>query len=225
MTEIKICGITNINDAMNAAECGADALGFIFYRKSPRYVAPETAREIIGKLPNNICKVGVFVDHDVDKIKEIVEFCGLDLIQLHGSESLQYCRQFPESRLIKAIAEQTPHLFEYSVSAILLDAHHPKLYGGTGKKSDWDLAVKIKENHTLILSGGLRLENIREALKTVSPDAVDINSGVELSPGRKDPEKVKKIIEIVKQTGSMAKGTVFKLETLNPELRTQNLRW
>ena len=218
MTEIKICGITNIDDAMNAAECGADALGFIFYRKSPRYITPEVAREIIRNLSHSVCKAGVFVDHDVDKIKEIVEFCGLDLIQLHGDESPQYCRQFPKSKLIKAIAEKTPQLFEYSVSAILLDAYHPKLYGGTGKKSDWDLAVKIKENHTLILSGGLRLENIREALKTVSPDAVDINSGVELSPGRKDPEKVKKIIEIVKQTESMAKGTVFKLETLNPEL-------
>ena len=210
MTEIKICGMTNIDDATNAAECGADALGFIFYRKSPRYITPEVAREIIRNLSHSVCKVGVFVDHDVDKIKEIVEFCGLDLIQLHGSESPQYCRQFPESSLIKAIAEQTPHLFEYPVGAILLDAYHPKLYGGTGKKSDWDLAVKIKENHALVLSGGLRLENIREALKTVLPDAVDINSGVELSPGRKDPEKVKKIIEIVKQTESMAKDTVFK---------------
>ncbi|MEA1935541.1 MAG: phosphoribosylanthranilate isomerase [Thermodesulfobacteriota bacterium] len=210
MTEIKICGMTNIGDATNAAECGADALGFIFYRKSPRYITPEVAREIIRNLSHSVCKVGVFVDHDVDKIKEIVEFCGLDLIQLHGSESPQYCRQFPKSKLIKAIAEKTPHLFEYSVSAILLDAYHPKLYGGTGEKSDWDLAVKIKENHTLILSGGLNPENIREALKNVSPDAVDINSGVELSPGRKDPEKVKKIIEIVKQTESMAKGTVFE---------------
>ena len=207
MTEIKICGMTNIDDAMNAVECGADALGFIFYRKSPRYIAPETAREIIGKLPNNICKVGVFVNHDAEGIKEIVEFCGLDLIQLHGDESPEYCRQFPESKLIKAITGQTPYLSDYPVSAILLDAHHPQLYGGTGKESDWELAVGIKENHTLILSGGLRLENIREALKIVSPDAVDINSGVELSPGKKDPEKVKKIIEIVRQTGGVAKVT------------------
>jgi phosphoribosylanthranilate isomerase len=214
VTEIKICGITNTNDAMNAVECGADALGFIFYRESPRYIAPETAREIIGKLPNNICKVGVFVNHDAEGIKEIVEFCGLDLIQLHGDESPEYCRQFPESKLIKAIAAKTPRLYEYPVSAILIDAYDPKLHGGTGKESDWNLAVKIKENHTLILSGGLRLENIREALKIVSPDAVDINSGVELSPGKKDPEKVGKIIEIVRQTESMAKGTVFEFKKL-----------
>ncbi|MCD6353837.1 MAG: phosphoribosylanthranilate isomerase [Proteobacteria bacterium] len=200
MTEIKICGMTNIDDAVNAAECGADALGFIFYRKSPRYIAPETAREIIDKLPYDVCKVGVFVNHGAEGIREIVEFCGLNLIQLHGDESPEYCRQFPKSRLIKAIAARTPRLSEYPVSAILIDAYNPKLYGGTGKKSNWDLAVKIKKNHTLILSGGLNPGNIREALKTVSPDAVDINSGVELSPGKKDPEKVKKIIEIVKQT-------------------------
>lgn len=211
MTEIKICGMTNTDDAMNAAECGADALGFIFYRKSPRYIAPETAREIIENLPQSLCKVGVFVNHDAKGIKEIVEFCGLDLIQLHGDESPEYCRQFPKSKLIKAIAAKTPRLSEYPVSAILIDAYDPKLYGGTGEKSDWDLAVKIKENHTLILSGGLNPENIREALKIVSPDAVDINSGVELSPGKKDPEKVKKIIEIVRQTGGMTEGDVFKV--------------
>lgn len=204
MTEIKICGITNIDDAMNAAECGVDALGFIFYRKSPRYVTPAVAREIIRNLSHSVCKVGVFVDYDVDKIKEIVEFCGLDLIQLHGSESPQYCRQFPESRLIKGLSPRSENdlknIADYPVSAVLVDAYHPKLHGGTGKKSDWDLALKIKEKHSLILSGGLNLENIREAIEIVSPDAVDVNSGVERSPGRKNPEKVKKIIEIVKQT-------------------------
>ncbi len=210
MTEIKVCGMTNAADAMNAVQCGADALGFIFYSKSPRYVQPGAAKEIIAKLPHDICKVGVFVNHEAEAVKEIVEFCGLDLIQLHGDESPRYCREFPKSRLIKAISAQTSHLSDYPVRTILLDAGHPELYGGTGKKSDWDLAVNIKENHALILSGGLRLENIREALIIVSPDAVDINSGVELSPGKKDPEKVRRIIEIVRQTKKISKDTVFK---------------
>ncbi|GAI84994.1 unnamed protein product, partial [marine sediment metagenome] len=187
MTEIKICGMTNIEDAMNTAECGADALGFIFYRKSPRYVSPEIVREIIRNLYHGVCKVGVFVDHDADEIKEIVEFCGLDLIQLHGSESPQYCRQFPRSRLIKGLSPRSEdnlkNIADYPVRAILIDAYNPKLYGGTGEKSDWNLAVKIRENHTLILAGGLNLENIREAIEIVSPDAVDVNSGVERSQG------------------------------------------
>jgi len=210
MTEIKICGMTNAADAVNAAQCGANALGFIFYPNSPRYILPEAARKIIDKLPRDVYKVGVFVNHEAKVIKEIVEFCGLDFIQLHGDESPRYCRAFPESRVIKAISAQTSHFSDYPVRIILLDASHPELYGGTGKKSDWDLAVKIKEKHALILSGGLNLENIREALTIVSPDAVDINSGVELSPGKKDAEKVKKIIEIVRKTGSMTKRTVFK---------------
>lgn len=220
MTEIKICGITNTTDAMNAAQCGADALGFIFYQKSPRYILPEAAREIVDKLPRDVCKVGVFVNHEAKVIKEIVEFCGIDFIQLHGNESPQYCRKFPKSRLIKAISEQASHLSDYPVSAILIDTSHPELYGGSGKKSDWDLAVAVKEHCSLILSGGLNLGNIEEALRVVSPDAVDINSGVELSPGKKDPEKVKKIIEIVKKTGSMKKDTIFKL---NSECMPRNL--
>ncbi len=210
MTEIKICGMTNIDDAMNAAQCGADALGFIFYPKSPRYVSPEAARDIIVKLPRDICKVGVFVNHEAKVIKEIMEFCGLEFIQLHGDESPGYCREFPESRVIKAISKHASYLSDFPVRAILIDASHTKLYGGTGEKSDWNLAVAVKERYPLILSGGLNLGNIEEALRIVSPDAVDINSGVELSPGRKDPEKVRKIIEIVRRTGSFTKNTIFE---------------
>ena len=207
MTEIKICGTTNLDDAMNAAGCGADALGFIFYRKTPRYVAPEVAKDIIKKLPSHISKIGVFVNHEAEEIKAIVEFCGLDLIQLHGDESPQYCRQFARSKLIKALSPRSENdlekIADYPVRAILIDASHPALYGGTGKKSDWGLAVKVKNTHALILSGGLNLGNIRQAIEIVSPNAVDINSGVELSPGKKDPEKVRKIIEVVRQTGSL----------------------
>ena len=205
MTEIKICGITNLEDASFAVECGADALGFNFYPKSPRYGAPESAKEIIEKIPDGITKVGVFVNHDALEVKKIVDYCGLDLVQLHGDESPEYCRQLPSSLLIKAFSPRGEGdlrtLSSYPVKAILVDAYDPVRYGGTGKRSDWRLAVKVKETHPLIIAGGLNADNIREVIEIVSPHAVDINSGAESSPGRKDPEKVRKIVEIVRRIG------------------------
>ena len=205
MTEIKICGITNLDDALAVYESGADALGFIFYPKSSRYVSPEKAKEIIENIPGEITRVGVFVNHRADEIKEIVEFCSLNLVQLHGDETPEYCRQFPTSILIKAFSPRTESdlqtLKDYPVRAILVDTHDPKLYGGTGKTSNWGLASKIRESHPLILSGGLNIDNIIEAIETVHPGAVDINSGVESSPGGKDHDKVRKIIDIVHKNG------------------------
>ena len=205
MTEIKICGITNLEDASFAVECGADALGFNFYPKSPRYGAPESVKEIIAKIPDGITKVGVFVNHDALEVKKIVEYCRLDLVQLHGDESPEYCRQLPSSLLIKAFSPRGEGdlrtLSSYPVRAILVDTYDPVRYGGTGKRSDWRLAVKVKETHPLIIAGGLNADNIREVIEIVSPHAVDINSGAESSPGRKDPEKVRKIIEIVRRIG------------------------
>jgi phosphoribosylanthranilate isomerase len=206
LTKVKICGITNLQDAIHAADCGADALGFIYYNKSPRCVTPEKAGEIIVKLPPGITKVGVFVNHDAKEIRKIVEFCGLDMVQLHGDESPQYCLQFSASVLIKALSPRVAHdlvnLRDYPVKAILVDAYAPGLYGGTGEKANWELAVKVKETHTLILSGGLNVNNIRQAIEAVSPRAVDINSGVEAAPGKKDPKMVGRIIALVRQTGS-----------------------
>lgn len=203
MVEIKICGITNISDARVAAECGADALGFIFYPNSQRYVAPEKAKEIIGELRHETIRVGVFVNHDVQEVKEIVQFCGLDLIQLHGDEPPEYCAQFPASSLIKAIScrteEEVLKSRSYAVAAILMDACDAEHYGGTGKLSDWRLASRLREMHPLILAGGLNEENIRKAIETVRPQAVDVNSGVEMSPGKKDPRKVREIIRIVRE--------------------------
>ncbi|MBW2544104.1 MAG: phosphoribosylanthranilate isomerase [Deltaproteobacteria bacterium] len=210
MTEIKICGITNLDDALAAYESGANALGFIFYPKSPRYVSPEKAKEIIENIPGEITRVGVFVNHRADEIKEIVEFCSLNLVQLHGNETPEYCRQFPVSILIKAFSPRTGSdlqtLKEYPVRAILVDTHDPKLYGGTGGKSNWGLASKIRESHPLILSGGLNIDNIMEAIETVHPNAVDINSGVETSPGKKDHNKIRKIIEVARQSNQGTDG-------------------
>jgi phosphoribosylanthranilate isomerase len=204
MVEIKICGITNLRDAYIAVECGADAIGFIFYPKSLRYVVPEKAKEIIQKLPHKIIQVGVFINQELEEVKEIAKLCGLNLIQLHGDETPEYCDHFQTSSLIKAVSlraeEDIQKLKDYSVRAILVDAREPGHYGGTGKNSDWSLAKKVKETYPLILAGGLNEENIRKAIETVKPQAVDINSGVEISPGKKDPQKIKEIIAIVRET-------------------------
>jgi len=214
MIGVKICGITHIGDAYAAAESGADALGFIFYPKSRRSIAPERAKEIIQKIPGSIGRVGVFVNQEIQAVKEIVSFCGLRLIQLHGDESPQYCGQFPMSSLIKTVShwaeEEIQKLENYAVKAILVDAREPGCYGGTGKNSDWALALKVKKNHPLILAGGLNKENIRRAIETVRPDAVDINSGVETSPGKKDPHQIREIMEIVRATDKdEAPGNLF----------------
>lgn len=203
MTEVKICGITDTGDALAAARAGADAVGFIFYPKSPRCVSPRRAREIIRELPRTVATVGVFVNDDPERIGEIAEICGLDLIQLHGDETPDYCRRFPAEKIIKAFSPRTAddlkRTGDYPVRAILVDAFAPGLYGGTGETSNWDLARAVGEHCPLILSGGLNSGNIEEAISVVSPDAVDINSGVESAPGRKDHGRVAEIIGMVRR--------------------------
>jgi phosphoribosylanthranilate isomerase len=202
MTEIKICGITNLEDAKIAALAGANALGFIFHPGSPRHVTPERAKGITSLLPVSICKVGVFVDCDAGEVKRISRFCKLDLIQLHGSESPDYCRRFPPSVLLKAVAlrseEDLAVLNEYPVKAIVADARDSGLPGGTGRTCDWNLAKRAGEKCTLVLAGGLNSGNIRAAIESVRPCAVDIASGAEARPGKKDSEKIKEIIMAVK---------------------------
>jgi len=202
LTEIKICGITEREDAFFAAACGVEALGFIFYPPSPRSIAPSKAKEIIAALPSEVVKVGVFVNQEASAVQQIVDFCGLDLIQLHGDETPEYCSKFPQIRLIKALFLQNEAalaaLMSYRTHAILVDARTREKYGGTGQRADWELAAKVKSSHPLILSGGLNEENIAAALALVSPPAVDINSGVESAPGRKDREKVGRIIELIR---------------------------
>lgn len=202
MVQVKICGITNAEDALCAAACGAAALGFIFYPSSVRYIAPVQAREIINKLPADIVRVGVFVNEVADTVARIAELCRLDFIQLHGDESTQYCSGFAPETIIKAVELSCENdlslAAKYNVAAILTDSRAPGLYGGTGKKSNWDLALKIKREKPLILSGGLNESNVVSALETVAPQALDINSGVEIKPGKKDHRKMERIFDIVR---------------------------
>jgi phosphoribosylanthranilate isomerase len=202
VTQVKICGITNEEDALCAVHCGAAALGFIFYPPSPRYIKPVDARKIINGLPKEIVKVGVFVNEKVAEIKRVMEYCGLDMIQLHGDELPEFCREFPADRIIKAVELKNDndlnHALDYDVAALLVDNRHAGLYGGTGKKANWDLACRIKNKKPLILSGGLNEDNIAQAIKDVAPYALDINSGVESEPGKKDHAKLTRIFDIIR---------------------------
>jgi phosphoribosylanthranilate isomerase len=212
--EIKICGITNLEDAVYACMYGADAVGFIFYEPSPRYISPEKAKGIIDKLAHDMTVVGVFVNEDSHVVKSIVEFCGLDLIQLHGDESPEYCVQFPGTTLIKAFSprseEDLSSVKNYPVKAILIDSRDSGLYGGTGKKSKWELAARLREKHALVLAGGLNADNILTAMNTVMPHAVDVNSGVEISPRKKDPQKMKHLIDLVHMFESDSPMMIFQ---------------
>ena len=202
MVQIKICGITNIEDAQAAAGAGADALGFIFHPASPRCVTPARAQAIIASLPPALCTVGVFVNLPAAEVLQIAEMCGLDFIQLHGSESREYCRRFPRERLIKALSFRSEEEFaaaaDYPVRAFLVDARDPVRFGGTGRTCDWNLASRFAARHPLVLAGGLNAENLDKAMEAVRPLAVDISSGVEVSPGRKAPGRVRHFVEAVR---------------------------
>jgi phosphoribosylanthranilate isomerase len=202
VTQVKICGITNKEDALCTAGCGAAALGFIFYPASPRYIKPEDARKIVSVLPDDLVKVGVFVNEKTNEIKRMMEYCELDMIQLHGDESPEYCREFSEYRIIKAVElkndDDLNHALNYDVAALLVDSRQAGLYGGTGRKANWKLACRTKNKKPLILSGGLNEKNVAEALKVVAPAALDINSGVESEPGKKDHAKLARIFDIIR---------------------------
>ena len=190
MIQVKICGITNIDDAIMAAELGAHALGFIF-AQSPRNINPEKAREIICQLPPFVQTVGVFVNEDEKVIRQIVDLCGLDLVQLHGDESVEVCsRLMPRVIKVIRIKDRTSLLpiqhYNENVRAILLDTWSAEARGGTGRGFDWDLAVEAKQfGIPIVLSGGLKPANIKEAIARVKPVAVDVNSGVEARAGKK----------------------------------------
>jgi phosphoribosylanthranilate isomerase len=198
MLRIKICGITNLDDALYASELGADALGFVFYEKSPRYVRPEEAGRIIRALPPFVTPVGVFVDPCEDDVMDAVAASGIRVLQFHGSEKPEFCRAF-WMPYVKAFRvrdmESLEGLGAYGdASAYLLDAYSESGFGGTGMTFNWDAAVFAKKFGRVILAGGLTPDNVAQAVEQVWPYAVDVSSGVEAGKGRKDHEKVRKFI-------------------------------
>ncbi len=199
--QVKICGITNEEDALSAARCGAAALGFVFYPPSKRYIEPKTAQQIISVLPSSVARVGVFVNEDYAEVNRIADYCELDFIQFHGDETPDFCRKFPTPKVIKAVFLNNESDVEkacgYNVAAILVDSRQGGFYGGTGITADWDLARRVKSRKPLILAGGLREDNVVKAIEKVVPHAVDINSGVEIYPGKKDPDKIVRLFEII----------------------------
>jgi len=206
MVRVKVCGITNPEDAGLAVKLGVHALGFIF-ASSPRQISPERAKEIISGLPPFVQIVGVFVNEDTFRIKEIARYCGLHLLQLHGDESPELCRKlFPKTikafRLKDEESLEKIGSYQGSTRAILLDTYVKGKKGGTGRSFDWGLAIKAGEfNMPVILSGGLNPENISEAVSMVRPFAVDINSGIEESPGKKDPDLMKELMKKIWESG------------------------
>ena len=202
MTKVKICGITNLEDALLSAKFGADALGFNFYSKSPRYISPERAREIIEQLPNEILKVGVFVNETLEVIFETATVAKLDAIQLHGEETPEFVREVKAKtnlEIIKAFRvspEFKPDdVLQYEVDAILLDAYSPKEHGGTGETFDWEIAKKVREIFPeMYLAGGLSVENVKKSILEVKPSTVDACSSLEEVKGIKSQAKVKNFI-------------------------------
>jgi phosphoribosylanthranilate isomerase len=190
MARIKICGITNQKDALSAVALGVWALGFIFYKKSPRYVQPKSARKIIESLPKNILAVGVFVNQSYDEIVKIAEYCCLKAIQFHGDETPLFCKKFKGYQTIKAFRlkdrSELLAISRYKTDYCLLDTFKQGVFGGTGKTFDWqwlkDFKVPAKK---IILSGGLNAGNIKHAVQTISAYAFDVSSGVEKRPGKK----------------------------------------
>ncbi len=201
-TRIKVCGITNLEDARAAADLGADALGFIFVPNTPRYIEPEAAKRIISDLPPFITTVGVFADVPPEMILQTVRTCGLSAVQLHGSETPEYCSKIKGPKLIKAFRVKDENtlstLPDYKVSAYLLDTYIKGKKGGTGETFNWDLAVEAKKYGRIIIAGGLTPGNVAQAIRHVRPYAVDVGSGVEAEPGKKDRSKVKAFIGNVK---------------------------
>ncbi len=202
MTKVKICGITNIQDALAAAEAGADALGFVFFKESPRYIDPARAGEIIDSLPPFISAVGVFVDANENFVKYAVNESGVGILQFHGSEPPDYCDSFgmPYVKVFRVKdMESLSALKEYKyASSFLLDTYSEEEPGGTGMTFNWDMAVAAKASGRIILAGGLTAENVAEAIRKVRPYAVDVSSGVEAAKGKKDADKIRRFISTVR---------------------------
>ncbi|HEU4766968.1 MAG TPA: phosphoribosylanthranilate isomerase [Pyrinomonadaceae bacterium] len=204
MTFVKICGITNLDDALAAIDAGADALGFNFYEPSPRYVTPETAHEIITQLPQDVLTVGVFVnEHSPQSVTDLARRASVTAIQLHGDETPDYCRNLADFKVIKALAAgpdfDTRSASAFDVEAILLDTKDPALRGGTGRVFDWSIAREVNRLvPKLLLAGGLGVQNIEQALISVGPYGVDACSALEEKPGKKDEDRMREFVKIIR---------------------------
>jgi len=201
IVKVKICGITNYEDAAAAVDMGADLLGFNFYPKSPRFVPPEKASEIISKLPAFIDIVGVFVNASFEQIRETIDLCQLNWVQLHGDEDPQFCNSFLslDVKTMKALRVKDQNDIQqaenYFTDAILLDAFHPEKYGGTGLTFDWNIVGHIGKR--VFLAGGINPDNASEAIK-LGVYGIDVCSGIEAEPGKKDHKKMRKLFENIR---------------------------
>jgi phosphoribosylanthranilate isomerase len=216
MTWVKICGITNLEDALVAVDAGADAIGFVFYEKSPRKVDVDTVREIVAKLPDKVETVGVFVEESIDEIRAIVEKGGLTAVQLHGSKVTERVWKDPRpageclgvSKVIPVVAGSSLENGGVMISqkekifALLIDAQTTELVGGTGTKFNWQatsgMVQSLGRMVPVIVAGGLKPANVRDALDLFQPFGVDVSSGVEATPGKKDPQKVRAFVQAVR---------------------------
>jgi phosphoribosylanthranilate isomerase len=208
MTLVKICGVTNLEDALAAVEAGADLLGFNFYRRSPRYVSPGEARLIVGRLPESVNGVGVFVNEPgPNEVERIAREAGLGAVQLHGDETPEFCRGLRGLKTIKALRVRrgfdAAACALYTTDALLLDAYTTDAFGGTGHTFDWTLAREARATvERLYLAGGLTPDNVAGAVRAVRPYAVDVCSGVETSPGRKSFQLMRRFVERVREVAS-----------------------
>lgn len=203
--KVKVCGITNAEDASAAVEAGADALGFIFYEQSPRYVVPAVASRIIAELPPLVLPVGVFVNEGMATVRSIMDKCGLAMAQLHGDESASYCRELSRPAMKALRLKDRGSLLalaEYQgrggVRGFVLDSFSEIAYGGTGQVTDWTLAAEVAKSTPILLAGGLTPDNVAQAVRTVRPYGVDVSSGVESAPGKKEHAKLRAFVEAVR---------------------------
>lgn len=205
MVKVKICGITNLEDALAAVEAGADALGFVFFRKSPRYIPPEKAAGIIRRLPRAVVCAGVFVNARERTIRRISAQCGLGIIQLHGSESPGFCARFKGTKVVKAFRVRgnadVAKALCYGTTGYLFDSFIPGAHGGTGKCFDWSVRMPVAgTGKEVFLSGGLTAVNVREAIRRFRPQWVDVSTGVEAAPGKKDARKIRDFIRAARRS-------------------------
>lgn len=203
--KVKICGLTNAEDAAVAVEAGADAVGFVFHKKSPRCAEVEAVKAIVRQLPPFVLPIGVFVNEEAKVVRDVMDSCGLALAQLHGDETAAYCETLGRP-VLKAIRLKDRRSFlalaefqgRAGVRGFLVDAFSPDAYGGTGQVADWSLAAEAASVARILLAGGLTPGNVAQAIEQVHPYGVDVSSGVEAAPGKKDHAKVRAFVQAVR---------------------------